>query len=400
MAQRKITKESSNDDFWVLESNIKSHVSYVHDDGREFTACPVEERRVSKEVWLESPELHKKHMSIGLYTVRHVKVHGRRINDEVELFLMEDGKETAGLRKDLEEKGLTVRLHVPQADKEKYPSPSSTFQPEMSPIDSCVRALKKNIAENDIATDRPTPYALLADGGWVKEIRRNRILVALVQKKEFDLFLEHKLEHFTSNDCKYKVFGTYSDDTVRWDIDDEEFMKFFQTSRDYHVECKYWDDVATTEKYNQEQEKKERKAAKKLRQQQQQTASGSQSNSFSALEDQGAEAKRAKEKAKRKAQQARKKAKEEIDALAADETRKPSTFLLTSRPKKKHNPSGVPRIFGRAGEDGKDEADENDAEDVDEEGAVCSLQYYGDNIEDMINVIQAAKGERMNIHLN
>ncbi|KAK5715366.1 hypothetical protein LTR17_016800 [Elasticomyces elasticus] len=400
MAQRKITKEeSSNDDFWVLESDIKSHVSYVHDDGREFTACPVEERRVTKEVWLESHEIHAKYIKHGFYAVRHSKVHGRRINDEVELFLMEDGKETPGLRKDLEEKGLTVRLYVPQADKKKYPSPSSTSQPEMSPIERCIYALKKNIADHKMETDRPTPYALLGDAGMNWETRRKKILVLIVQESRFkDFFAPPQSEHFTSRGCDYKVFGTYSDNEVQWSCKTEEFMAFFQESRGYYVECMYCDDAKAAEEREQEQERKERKAAKKLRQQQQQLASGSQTNSFSALEDQGAEAKRAKEKAKRKAQQARKKAKEEADALAADGTRKPSTFLLTSRPKKKQNPSSVPRIFGSAGEDGEAAGDESDAEDVDEEGEVCSLQYYGDNIEDMINVIQAAKGERMNIH--
>ncbi|KAK5678050.1 hypothetical protein LTS10_009219 [Elasticomyces elasticus] len=403
MAQRKIMKESSNDDFWVLESDIKSHVSYVHDNGREFTACPVEERRVTKEVWLESHEIHARYIKHGFYAVRHSKVHGRRINDEVELFLMEDGKETAGLRKDLEEKGLMVRLYVPQADKKKYPSPSAKNQPEMSPIDRCIAALKTNIAENEIETDRPTPYALLGDAGMNWETRRKKVLVLIVQESRFkDFFAPPQSEHFTSRGCDYKVFGTYSDDEVHWRCTDEEFMSFFQESRGYYVECMYCDDAKAAEEREQEQERKERKAAKKLRQQQQQQqlASGSQTNSFSALEDQGAEAKRAKEKAKRKAQQARKKAKEEVDALAADETRKPSTFLLTSRPKTKHNPSSVPRVFGGAGEYDEAANDESDAEDVDEEGEVCSLQYYGDNIEDMINVIQAAKGERMNIHMN
>ncbi|KAK3647728.1 hypothetical protein LTR56_007957 [Elasticomyces elasticus] len=430
MAQRKITKESSvsevdclsvvrdtdwsanyqSDDFWVLESDIKTHVSYVHDDGKEFIACPVEERRVSKEVWLESHEAHARYIKHGFYKVRHLKVHGRRINDEVELFLMEDGKETPGLRKDLEEKGLTVRLYVPQADKKKYPSPSAKTQPEMSPIDRCIAALKTNIAENEIETDRPTPYALLGDAGMNWETRRKKVLVLIVQESRFkDFFAPPQSEHFTSRGCDYEVFGTYSDDEVHWRCTDEEFISFFQESRGYYVECMYCDNAKAAEEREQEQERKERKAAKKLRQQQQQQlATGSQTNSFSALEDQPdaedeaaearAEAKRAKEKAKRKAQQARKKAKdEEAETLAADETRKPSTFLLTSRPKKKHNPSSVPRIFGSAGQDDEAAGDESDAEDVDEEGAVCSLQYYGDNIEDMINVIQAAQGERVKI---
>ncbi|KAK5690196.1 hypothetical protein LTR97_012384 [Elasticomyces elasticus] len=411
MAQRKITKESSSDDFWVLESDIKTHVSYVHDDGKEFIACPVEERRVSKEAWLESHEAHARYIKHGFYKVRHLKVHGRRINDEVELFLMEDGNETPGLRKDLEEKGLTVRLYVPQADKKKYPSPSAKTQPEMSPIDRCIAALKTNIAENEIETDRTTPYALLGDAGMNWETRRKKVLVLIVQESRFkDFFAPPQSEHFTSRGCDYKVFGTYSDDEVHWRCTDEEFMSFFQESRGYYVECMYCDDAKAAEEREQEQERKERKAAKKLRQQQQQQqlATGSQTNSFSALEDQPdaedeaaearAEAKRAKEKAKRKAQQARKKAKdEEAETLAADETRKPSTFLLTSRPKKKHNPSSVPRIFGSAGQDDDPAGDESDAEDVDEEGAVCSLQYYGDNIEDMINVIQAAQGERVKI---
>ncbi len=85
-------QKQETDRFYLLESHVHSQRVMTDDNGREYMACPVISREVSKETWWMSPVTHDKWMRIGMYQVTHRKVHGRRMNDEVEMFGMEDGK--------------------------------------------------------------------------------------------------------------------------------------------------------------------------------------------------------------------------------------------------------------------------------------------------------------------
>jgi len=85
-------QQQDPDRFYLLESHVLSRRVKIDDHGREYTACPVLSREVSKETWWTSPATHEKWMRIGVYRVTHRKVHGRRMNDEVEMFGMEDGE--------------------------------------------------------------------------------------------------------------------------------------------------------------------------------------------------------------------------------------------------------------------------------------------------------------------
>ncbi|KAK0898039.1 hypothetical protein LTR02_010383 [Friedmanniomyces endolithicus] len=202
MAALKITKEEGSEDdrFYLLESHVHSQRVRIDDNGREYIACPVVSREVSKETWWISPATHEKWVRIGMYQVTHRKVHGRRMNDEVEMFGMEDGKETESLQQDLLELGLTVRSHIPEPTKrpslllhntrsKPIPKPNDDDDDDddeearkKSHLTHSTALLKSAIATHELTTHRPTPFALLANAGSTDpHTCRPRILIAVLQ---------------------------------------------------------------------------------------------------------------------------------------------------------------------------------------------------------------------------
>ncbi|KAK0878917.1 hypothetical protein LTR87_007233 [Friedmanniomyces endolithicus] len=212
MAALKITKEEGSEDdrFYLLESHVHSQRVRIDDNGREYIACPVVSREVSKETWWISPATHEKWVRIGMYQVTHRKVHGRRMNDEVEMFGMEDGKETESLQQDLLELGLTVRSHIPEPTKrpslllhntrsKPIPKPNDDDDDDdddeearkKSHLTHSTALLKSAIATHELTTHRPTPFALLANAGSTDpHTCRPRILIAVLQETQFRDFFQ------------------------------------------------------------------------------------------------------------------------------------------------------------------------------------------------------------------
>ncbi|KAK1818858.1 hypothetical protein LTR12_006785 [Friedmanniomyces endolithicus] len=344
MAALKITKEEGSEDdrFYLLESHVHSQRVMTDDNGREYMACPVVSREVSKETWWMSPLTHEKWMRIGMYQVTHRKVHGRRMNDEVEMFEMEDGKETPGLSQDLLDLGLSVRSHIPEPTKrpslllhntrsKPIPKPNDDDDDDndeearkKSHLTHSTALLKSAIAARELETHRPTPFALLANAGSTDPTtRRPRILIAVLQETQFREFFQKGYEDFTSNGCSYRVFGTYCRGEVGWVCGDEEFGGYFPSGREGFVgggggglECRWWDDAALVEADERARERRLRRREKRERQRR-----GGEGGLESVGEvvgevgvevDDGAreEAKKERARAKRKARLARKKARE------------------------------------------------------------------------------------------
>jgi len=61
-------------------------------DGKEYTTQPIMLRECDLDDYKSVPRSHMNSMKAGIYPVVPEKAHGRRVNDEVELFPMEDGK--------------------------------------------------------------------------------------------------------------------------------------------------------------------------------------------------------------------------------------------------------------------------------------------------------------------
>ncbi|KAK0280111.1 hypothetical protein LTR35_008262 [Friedmanniomyces endolithicus] len=337
MAALKITKEegSETDRFYLLESHVHSQRVMTDDNGREYMACPVVSREVSKETWWISPATHEKWMRIGMYQVTHRKVHGRRMNDEVEMFEMEDGKETPGLAQDLLDLGLSVRSHIPEPTKrpslllhntrsKPIPEPNDDDDDEearkKSHLTHSTALLKSAIATHELTTHRPTPFALLANAGSTDpHTRRPRILIAVLQETQFRDFFQRGYEDFKSNGCSYRVFGTYCRGEVGWVCGDEEFGGYFpgrEGDGGGVLECRWWDDTALVEADERARERRVRRREKRERQRR-----GGEGGLELVRElvgevgvevDDGAstEAKKERARAKRKARAARRKARE------------------------------------------------------------------------------------------
>ncbi|KAK0912150.1 hypothetical protein LTR02_003024 [Friedmanniomyces endolithicus] len=345
MAALKITKEegSETDRFYLLESHVHSQRVMTDDNGREYMACPVISREVSKETWWMSPVTHDKWMRIGMYQVTHRKVHGRRMNDEVEMFGMEDGKETSGLNQDLLEAGLTVRSHIPEPTKRpslllhstrNNPASKPASNPNSNPnpdeaetkkahLAHSTALLKSAIATHELETHRPTPFALLANAGSTDpSTRRPRILIAVLQETQFREFFQKGYEDFTSNGCSYRVFGTYCRGEVGWVCGDEEFGGYFPSGREGGgglgggggLECRWWDDAALVEADERAAERRLRRREKREGQRRgvEGEVEGVVEGVVEGEVDDGArkEAKKERVRAKRKARVARKKARE------------------------------------------------------------------------------------------
>ncbi|KAK0316734.1 hypothetical protein LTR01_000485 [Friedmanniomyces endolithicus] len=372
-------QQQDPDRFYLLESHVLSQRVKIDDHGREYTACPVLSREVSKEPWWTSPATHEKWMRIGVYRVTHRKVHGRRMNDEVEMFGMEDGEETPGLKQDLLDLGLTVRSHIPEPPKRpslrlhntrSKPIPASNPDPDEAETKNahlahCTHLLRSAIAHHEITTHRPTPFALLANAGTLDpSTLRPRILVAVLQETHFREFFQQGHEEFRSNGCGYRVFGTYCGGEVGWMCGDEEFGGYFPRREGGGsgggLEVRWWDDAALVEADERGRERRRRKGEKRARRRRGVEGAGGGEGKVEGEGgvDEGAraEAKKEKLKAKRKARAARKKAKEaasgftvlvESPSEGGDEDASYSVWSVASGSKKRakmaRNKDSVPR---------------------------------------------------------
>ncbi|KAK0777284.1 hypothetical protein LTR91_021656 [Friedmanniomyces endolithicus] len=339
MAALKITKEEGSEDdrFYLLESHVHSQRVRIDDNGREYIACPVVSREVSKETWWISPATHEKWVRIGMYQVTHRKVHGRRMNDEVEMFGMEDGKETESLQQDLLELGLTVRSHIPEPTKrpslllhntrsKPIPKPNDDDDDDddeearkKSHLTHSTALLKSAIATHELTTHRPTPFALLANAGSTDpHTCRPRILIAVLQETQFRDFFQRGYEDFKSNGCSYRVFGTYCRGEVGWVCGDEEFGGYFPRREggggggDGGLECRWWDDAALVEADERARERRLRRREKRERQRRGGEGGLELVGEVGVEVHDGAstEAKKERARAKRKARAARRKARE------------------------------------------------------------------------------------------
>ncbi|KAK3109473.1 hypothetical protein LTR53_017247 [Teratosphaeriaceae sp. CCFEE 6253] len=388
VAPRTVVKQESTatDRFYLLESHKKWRRNFHGADGIKYTSCPIIAREVEKGTWTTAHSVHEKCKASDLYSILSRQVHGRRMNDEVELFQNEDGEETAGIREEMETLGLTVRSYIEGPTKSKLPPRKFTVSQEKTYAARCVEALKKAIAQHELDTDRPTPYALLADagGGDTKKGARSSktLLVIILPEMEFKDFFEQDYEYFTSNECRYKVFGTYHDDKVKWHCGDAEFTAFFH-SPSAEVVIRVFDGIERQQTRQRELDKKAKRGAQKMKRQLR-IAAGEPGNADSVLEqDDGegndaearVEAKKARERVKRKAQQARRKASRAAAEAAeeaasegtegAEETVKCRSFLTMANLKLTREALGLlnlrrassdddtdatPRVFGPGGD--------------------------------------------------
>ncbi|KAK5144797.1 hypothetical protein LTR32_003344 [Rachicladosporium monterosium] len=328
MAALKITKEEGSEDdrFYLLESHVHSQRVRIDDNGREYIACPVVSREVSKETWWISPATHEKWVRIGMYQVTHRKVHGRRMNDD----------ETESLQQDLLELGLTVRSHIPEPTKrpslllhntrsKPIPKPNDDDDDDdeearkKSHLTHSTALLKSAIATHELTTHRPTPFALLANAGSTDpHTCRPRILIAVLQETQFRDFFQRGYEDFKSNGCSYRVFGTYCRGEVGWVCGDEEFGGYFPRREggggggDGGLECRWWDDAALVEADERARERRLRRREKRERQRRGGEGGLELVGEVGVEVHDGAstEAKKERARAKRKARAARRKARE------------------------------------------------------------------------------------------
>ncbi|KAK1086340.1 hypothetical protein LTR48_003673 [Friedmanniomyces endolithicus] len=319
MAALKITKEEGSEDdrFYLLESHVHSQRVRIDDNGREYIACPVVSREVSKETWWISPATHEKWVRIGMYQVTH-------------------RKETESLQQDLLELGLTVRSHIPEPTKrpslllhntrsKPIPKPNDDDDDDdeearkKSHLTHSTALLKSAIATHELTTHRPTPFALLANAGSTDpHTCRPRILIAVLQETQFRDFFQRGYEDFKSNGCSYRVFGTYCRGEVGWVCGDEEFGGYFPRREggggggDGGLECRWWDDAALVEADERARERRLRRREKRERQRRGGEGGLELVGEVGVEVHDGAstEAKKERARAKRKARAARRKARE------------------------------------------------------------------------------------------
>ncbi|KAK5120295.1 hypothetical protein LTR85_006501 [Meristemomyces frigidus] len=308
----------NEDQFWLLKSHPGMQRTMIDAHGKEQVLQPVTLSPCELHTYQNSPRMHNRYVEWGVYNEMKEKVHGRRVNDEVELFGMDsDGNETPGLREDMEKLGLTVRSWAPEGTKSKFPSRRLVFGKEKSFLDKCQKTMHDAVVNYEIETDEPIPYALLADPATDGKHEKH-LLVVIVDAGYFEAILANAEQVVTTNGCQYKVIGFYHD--AKTQFNEDEVAKSFFTKGGEHVEAQFYNHMKHMAEVAAEAARQEKKAAKKHRRQQTAasiTTTSSNANSLSNPHEEGdkdaearAEAKREKERAKKKAYQARRKAKQ------------------------------------------------------------------------------------------
>jgi hypothetical protein len=81
----------TNDRFFLLESTKDKGRPILH-DGERYRVCPVVCRKTNRIGYINAPDMQERAMGWGFYKHMDRRVHGRRINNEVELFVDEAGE--------------------------------------------------------------------------------------------------------------------------------------------------------------------------------------------------------------------------------------------------------------------------------------------------------------------
>lgn len=318
--------------------------------------------------------------------------------------------------------GLTVRSYVPEPSKRKFPRASplkfktkgksaftsskmATLEPRL--LDRCIDKLKEALADWQIETDKPTPYALIADAGLTDKTKPKRLLIAIVPKQRFKDFEESDM--FTSNGCSYRILACVDHDEVHLDCEEKEFESFFRKP-DLYFETQ-WCDVGAQEQASElERKAREKKEAKRLRQKMGGEGGALQGGQQDCDEEElkaKAEAKKAREKEKKKNKQARKKEEEVLtNFFGVKKSEAGNRFwILTKTPRDKPSSSAAdraaatPRIFGRQAEveEHEDECECDDCDEGEAEGAELEVLTMGDgdSVQDMARAVVRAKGKVM-----
>ncbi|KAK4547889.1 hypothetical protein LTR36_010608 [Oleoguttula mirabilis] len=311
--------EEVKDQYWLLKSYRHLQSTVRGGDGKEQVFQKVNAVPCNLGDYQTSAQLHKRLLEWGGYRkiMATEQIHGRRVNDEVELFGMDsDGTETPNLREGMEKMGLTVRSWAPEGMKSKFPSRRRVFGQETSFLDKCRKTMHEAVVSYEIETDEPIPYALLADSGTEAKHGKH-LLVVIVDAGYYQAVHANAEQTITANGCPYKVIGFYHDRKTHF-IKDEVAKSFF-TKNGEHVDLQFYNHTKRLADEAAEAVKQEKRAAKKHRRQQ--TAASSitmmSSGGVDTVQKDGgedaearAEAKREKERAKKKAYQARRRAKQ------------------------------------------------------------------------------------------
>ena len=98
MSMMRVTIDSKGiareDKYWLLKSDKNQKFVY-NDDGHDIDLIPVQREACNLEQYKNAPDLRRqlnRWAQSMCCVLEPESVHGRRINDEVELFEMEDGK--------------------------------------------------------------------------------------------------------------------------------------------------------------------------------------------------------------------------------------------------------------------------------------------------------------------
>ncbi|KAK5136011.1 hypothetical protein LTR08_004265 [Meristemomyces frigidus] len=324
------------DQYWLLKSHPEHKRTIVNDDGETIIFVAIELEACDLDTYQRSPGVQRQIVALGLWKVfSKERTHGRRVNDEVEVYGMgEEGKETPRLRHDLENMGLTVRSYAQESAKTKFPkfpSRGLVVTQEKTFMDRCSATMLHSITEYEEEISDVIEYALLADPG-IDHPRAKHLLVVVVDEAYFEDSVRKPEQLIITNGCEYKVIGYYHEERMSFYPNDEVAKRFF-TKDGRYVELRFFDHAKQKAMEAAEALKQERKAAKKLRRQLATSTAtaaateGEGKDSVAGVDgDDGAEdadakvrAKREKEKAKKKAQQVKKKAKQMEDAEEAQQ---------------------------------------------------------------------------------
>lgn len=83
-------ENGTGDQFWLLKSYAKWQRTILNADGKEEVIQPITLCECDLRLYQSTPRLHNNFIKWGRYDLDHAeKVHGRRVNDEVELFGMD-----------------------------------------------------------------------------------------------------------------------------------------------------------------------------------------------------------------------------------------------------------------------------------------------------------------------
>ncbi|KAK5116363.1 hypothetical protein LTR62_007910 [Meristemomyces frigidus] len=212
---------SKPDRYFLIESKLCERYE-VQVEGKPYsnTVCPVLAREVDMGIWSASPTVHERWMERGWYAEGkgQLKIHGRMKNDEVELFVMEDGKVTKGLREGFEVAGKYVRTYG-----------------EMAPTEQLKETLTNVILELKVGGHKSPKHVLLADAGR-NAGGQKRVLFVVVNESRYQEyfsstynFLESDNEYFGvgSGGQRYHIIGSFHTDTLHIHIPESDLKGFF-----------------------------------------------------------------------------------------------------------------------------------------------------------------------------